>query len=99
MASKICFTDFDPLVGDSPGYCDLCLHRPPIFKYQCSGGLKKEQRRYLLGYCCLACSRQLLERLRRNEARHWAEEEAAFTEDKIDIAALRRRRVEAFGDR
>jgi hypothetical protein len=99
MRNKVCFTDFDPLVGDSPELCDLCTKEPPIFRYQCASGGDREQREYLIGFCCLSCTRRLLENLRQSESRLWADEERALTEDEVDVLAFHRRRIAAFGSR
>jgi hypothetical protein len=99
MANKVCFTEFDPLVGDSPEFCDLCSNKPPIFKYHCSSRGQREEREYLLGFCCLPCSQRLLENLRQSESRYWAEEEAALTDNEIDVIEFHRRRIATFGSR
>ena len=97
MTNKVCFTGFDPIVGDSPELCDLCSDRPPIFKYQCSSWHENEQREYLLGFCCQPCTQHLLENLQQRESREWAEEESSFNADEIDLKEFHRRRVAAFG--
>jgi hypothetical protein len=99
MANKVCFTEFDPLVGDSPEFCDLCRKNPPIFRYQCSSAAERESREYLFGYCCLPCTRRLLDRLQQSESRSWAAEEAALTEDDADIIAFHQRRIASFARR
>jgi hypothetical protein len=99
MTNKVCFSAFDSMVGDSPELCDLCRNRVPIFKYQCSSGRDREQREYLIGFCCLSCTQRLLENLRQSESRYWAEEEAALADDEVDVIDFHRRRIAAFGSR
>jgi hypothetical protein len=97
MANKVCFTGFDPFMGDSPELCDLCSSRPPIFKYQCSNSREREQCEYLLGFCCQPCTQRLLDQLQQSESREWAEEESALNADESDVKEFHRRRVAAFG--
>ena len=99
MANKVCFTEFDPLVGDSPEFCDLCRKTPPIFRYQCSSGGARNHHEYLFGFCCLSCTRRLLNSLQESESQSWAEEEAALTDDEADVVAFHHRRMAAFARR
>ena len=99
MSNKVCFSSFDPIIGDSPEYCDVCSQRPPIFKYQCSSRNEAERREYLVGFCCELCTQRLLETLRQTESREWADEEASFSADEVDVKEFHRRRIAAFGGR
>lgn len=92
---RVSFATFDPLVRDTPEHCDLCSSNSPIFIYEFRTQDEFGERRFLYGFCCVACGPKLLKKLERQELREWAAEEAALEADELDASDLRRRRLTA----
>jgi hypothetical protein len=98
MSEKVTFSAFDPVRFDAPSRCDVCASKPPVFHYEYSVDESASQQAKT-GFCCAGCSTRLLEKLQRSESRVWAEEEASFKADDVDVVDLEERRLATFGDR
>ena len=90
---RVSFSTFDPLFRDTPEHCDLCLSSPPVFTYEFRTQDEFGERRFLYGFCCVACGPKLLKKLERQELREWAAEEAALEADELDVSDFRKRRL------
>ncbi|HKU20912.1 MAG TPA: hypothetical protein VJQ50_07850 [Terriglobales bacterium] len=98
MNDSVFFASFNPLFCEAPDTCELCGVNLPIFQYEYCAQNQNRERQYLKGFCCAACAAQLLQKLKRSEAREWAEEEAALCADDMDVTEFHRRRLAAFRD-
>ena len=98
MNDSVFFASFNPLFCEAPDTCELCGVNLPIFQYEYCTQNQNRERQYLKGFCCAACAAQLLQKLKRSEAREWAEEETALCADDMDVTEFHRRRLAAFRD-
>lgn len=96
MSEKMTFSAFDPVRFDAPYHCETCASKPPVFHYERSvdEALRTAPRRR---FCCSACACPLLEELRVEESRAWAQEEASLKAEDADASDLEERRLATFG--
>jgi hypothetical protein len=96
MNDSIFFATFDPLYINAPQSCSLCITQPPAFNYEyCEQ--TDGTRHSIKGFCCTACATGLLKKLAGKEAQEWAEEEAEFEADEVEVTDLQKRRLATFG--
>jgi hypothetical protein len=78
---KVTFATFDPVVHDSPAFCEICTANAPIFRYELTGDENRGSA--TTGYCCGFCAPGFLRRLEAIEACQWEAEEAAIESAEI----------------
>ena len=98
MNDSVFFATFDPLYVNAPDACSLCIAQPPIFDYEYALERENGERQYIKGFCCARCAADLLKKLANNEAREWAEEEAALQAEDPDVTDFQKRRLATFGN-
>ncbi len=98
MKNKLCFSTYDPAFRDTPKLCDVCRSEVPAFQYKFVAEDEAGTLRENAGYCCVACSGELLGNLRTAELRTWTREEAALAADDMDITAIREHRLALAGE-
>jgi len=95
MRASLYLAAFDPM-HEVPQFCGLCNTKPPVFNYEFrtydpGGDLSDTQ-----GFCCTACASTLVQKLERNEAQTWAQEEKALKAEDVDVSALHAQRLASF---
>jgi hypothetical protein len=95
MMESLFFGGFDPL-REVTEVCTVCAGRPPVFRYDYRGLNEKGESEKTTGFCCVACAKELLERLESAESKEWAKEEAALESDALDVREFRKRRLAVF---
>lgn len=79
--NKVTFATFDPLVHDSPVFCEICAANPPVFAYSLI--MAEDDGPETTGFCCGYCAPGFLRRLENLEARQWEAEEQALEDAEI----------------
>jgi hypothetical protein len=95
MHASLFLAAFDPM-HEVPRMCGLCSAKPPVFSYELRTYDRKGELTESHGFCCAACGSSLVQKLERNEAQVWAQEEKALKAEDVDVSALHEQRLASF---
>jgi hypothetical protein len=97
MRDTVSFSSFNPLFSDAPARCDICESKPSVFQFESHSADDSPEPRPVKGFCCASCATLLLDKLQREESLAWAEEEASFRIDEVEVSDFHQRRLATFG--
>ena len=95
MRASVFLAAFDPM-HEVPRVCGSCKMKPPVFNYEFRAYGRTGELSDTEGFCCAACAGEMVNKLERNEARLWEQEERALEAEDVDVSALHEQRVAAF---